>query len=99
MPFLLYKQNNSGGPFKGPAVFVFFTVPEGVDSASQEQLDRAGIYFDGVSAGTDCPCCGDRWEDCPEVYTSVDEWRNGMEKYLPLYEGLSGDTPLVKIYT
>jgi hypothetical protein len=33
-----------------------------------------GIYFDGVSNGIDCKCCGDRWyspdegSEFPEIY-------------------------------
>ena len=27
-----------------------------------EKIGRdIGLYFDGVSLGKDCPCCGDRW--------------------------------------
>jgi hypothetical protein len=26
---------------------------------------HAGVYFDGVSKGMDCDCCGDRWYEDP----------------------------------
>lgn len=59
MPFFHYSQNNSGGHFYGPARHVVVEA----DNA-QEANDRAqehDVYFDGVHAGVDCRCCGDRW--------------------------------------
>jgi hypothetical protein len=59
--FITFIQNNPGGKFIGPRTVVI----EGNSYA--DILDSAedyGIYFDGVEEGTDCKCCGDRW-NCP----------------------------------
>lgn len=85
--FYTFIQNNSGGSFdsnekRGIAPKVI------IEAASQsEAMERAegiGLYFDGVDAGTDCPCCGDRWyspdsgTDAPMIYGSpATEYGNG----------------------
>lgn len=63
--FYLFVQNNSGGSFYiddelGIGVNVAFEA-----NSEEEAIERAKnvIYFDGVSKGLDCPCCGDRWSD------------------------------------
>lgn len=79
--FYTYSQNNSGGRFRGPAMYVI------VEADSPEQADDIatdnGLYFNGCSEDIDCPCCGDRWYtaseydslDTPEVYgTPVREY-------------------------
>ena len=38
-------------------LFVYADTPEEADVVAES----IGIYFDGVSAGKDCACCGDRW--------------------------------------
>lgn len=57
--FYEYRQNNSGGRFRSPAVTVF------VEADTQDEADtiaeRNGLYFEGVEDGRDCACCGDRW--------------------------------------
>lgn len=64
MTFYLYNQNNSGGHMKidlisGITEYVI------VEANSPEEADNyfesIGGYFDGVYAGVDCDCCGDRW--------------------------------------
>lgn len=70
--FYNYHQNNSGGFFKGPAIVI-------VEADSHEEADEIaqenGVYFDGVSKGIDCECCGSRWSrswwdptNTPEYY-------------------------------
>jgi len=67
----LYRQNNSGGVFRAPAINVY------VEALNEDHADtraeELGIYFGGL---LDCSCCGDRWstaeeyggrEDCPEA--------------------------------
>jgi hypothetical protein len=59
-----YSQNNSGGSF-----VVNDNICENVyiEATSIEEsnafADSLGIYFDGVSMGIDCGCCGDRWHE------------------------------------
>ncbi len=59
-----FRQNNSGGAFVedednglGPHVWI---EAHHADHAN-ERAEKIGIYFDGVSEGVDCDCCGDRW--------------------------------------
>jgi len=67
-----FWQNNSGGffddmptiaPSEGyvgegeNALYILANSPEEANKIAQSK----GIYFDGVSLGTDCECCGDRW--------------------------------------
>jgi hypothetical protein len=58
--FFTYAQNNSGGVFTGPALYVIVEAHSagGADLVAQS---RAGVYFDGCENGNDCSCCGDRW--------------------------------------
>lgn len=76
--FYDFSQNNPGGHFEidddigiGPCVWI-----EAVSrDAAISRAESIGIYFDGVDAGIDCPCCGDRWhtpgqfdeKDAPEI--------------------------------
>lgn len=62
--FFEFRQNNSGGRFtfdaaRGISVSVWVEA----DSKDEAVLkaEELGIYFDGVSEGRDCDCCGDRW--------------------------------------
>lgn len=57
--FFTYTQNNSGGFFKGDYKYV---IVEAYDHDHADTLAEGfGLYFDGVSRGLDCECCGDRW--------------------------------------
>lgn len=77
-------QNNSGGYYQINDKVASIVIIE-ADSALQanEIAESLGIYFDGVSEGIDCPCCGDRWypvedrdrSDFPEIY------REPVQKY------------------
>lgn len=58
--FFTFGQNNSGGGFHGPEYVIVEAPDAETANARAEQL--AGVYFDGVCAGLDCQCCGDRWE-------------------------------------
>lgn len=62
--FFTFNQNNSGGSFhldkdEGISQYVIIEA----DSARQANsiAMEIGLYFDGVSKGHDCECCGDRW--------------------------------------
>lgn len=62
MPFFEFIQNNSGGSFVQNETLCHIVIIEA--GGLNEALDKAedlGCYFDGVSKGIDCPCCGDRW--------------------------------------
>lgn len=59
MGVYVYRQNNSGGCWDGPSLYIL------CEASAAETADRmaeaAGAYFDGCAAGRDCDCCGDRW--------------------------------------
>lgn len=64
--FWEFDQNNSGGSFDiederglGPRVWIEAVY---LGHAVSRAL-ALGIYFDGVSNGMDCGCCGDRWSE------------------------------------
>lgn len=58
MSFFTFKQNNSGGTWKGPLVVI---VEANNADAANTIAERFGVYFDGCDAKLDCRCCGDRW--------------------------------------
>lgn len=62
MTFYIWDQNNSGGIFNVDEDLSHRVVIEAdsYDLAEAKAFDF-GIYYDGVEAGCDCECCGDRW--------------------------------------
>lgn len=79
MKFYEWSQNNSGG---------CFTVDDNVSNrviveaesydTAEEKMFSFGMYYNGVSDGTDCGCCGDRWYTGDEVelkeFATVEEY-------------------------
>lgn len=63
--FYTYHQNNSGGEDviqDGQRPIARIMVIEAVNEEdANRRAEMAGLYFDGVSGGGDCACCGDRW--------------------------------------
>ena len=79
--FYTFVQNNSGGGFSVnvPAGISHYVIVEARDAVTANMLAQdLGIYFNGVSKGYDCDCCGDRWyvaydsdgTELPEIYDS-----------------------------
>lgn len=68
--FYRYTQINVGGFHVGPQVMI-------VEAATPEEAEAlavgAGVYFDGVVAGRDCECCGDRWTRYTDEFTTREE--------------------------
>jgi hypothetical protein len=60
--FYEYSQNNSGGSFDVDNDLCHRLLIE-ADSAKQADVlaEGLGCYWNGVDAGMDCECCGDRW--------------------------------------
>lgn len=60
--FYTFAQNNSFGVFhiNGNVSAYVIIEADNPDKANKRAVD-IGIYFNGVSKKTDCPCCGDRW--------------------------------------
>lgn len=64
MAFYQYRQNNTGGNFdvkEGNGISVIVIVEATSAAAADHTAEFIGLYFDGSSDGSDCPCCGDRW--------------------------------------
>lgn len=57
--FFHFRQNNSYGIWKGPAINVIIEAED--DEEANDLAEMHGLYFNGVDDGQDCPCCGDRW--------------------------------------
>lgn len=67
--FYVYRQNNSGGSFRPPAVDVIVEADSAVDADTI--AEGVGIYFDGRPG--DCiPCCGHRWATAEEDWNKYD---------------------------
>lgn len=58
--FYTYVQNNSAGYWEGPQYVIVEALT--AEDADIDAVVYMGVYFDGVDAGRDCECCGDRWE-------------------------------------
>jgi hypothetical protein len=88
MGFYTFSQNNSGGHFIGP---LYVIVEAGsADEANWRATHYGPVYFNGVEAGADCECCGDRWseqwsrdhsDDVPLIYgkpvAEYEAWEDG----------------------
>lgn len=62
--FYTFRQNNSGGHFhfdKKAGISVNVIIEAASKEEAYSTAERIGLYFDGVCAGSDCECCGDRW--------------------------------------
>jgi hypothetical protein len=58
--FYTYVQNNSWGIFAAPAG-VLVVEAENLEAADK-RAEELGVYFNGLFNGTDCCCCGSRWQ-------------------------------------
>jgi len=71
-----FRQNNSGGGWdsdhavgRSELVFVQASSPQ----EANRRAEAVGLYFDGVTKGYDCSCCGDRWSECWDSDTGQEE--------------------------
>ena len=88
--FFHFNQNNSGG---------FFDIDDNVRQCVIIEADNAdhandiareiGIYFNGISRGRDCECCGDRWYPV---------WGNGEQDYSSDYVASDADNANIILY-
>ena len=84
--FYTFYQNNSGGGFD-------FNLAQGISAlviveatSTEHALGRSlgiGLYFNGVNAEIDCPCCGDRWStyDAKEGTDQPTIYGKSLEEY------------------
>lgn len=73
-----YHQNNSGGSFQiDDSVSVNVLIQATHAIVANNIAEDIGIYFDGISKGYDCSCCGDRWSEAREELKafSVYSWK------------------------
>lgn len=60
--FYHYSQNNSGGSFDIDHRVAHHVIIEALTAEQANAIaESKGLYWDGVSQGQDCDCCGDRW--------------------------------------
>lgn len=66
--FYQFSQNNSGGSFHVTDTLCHRLF---IEATSKESAiltaEGLGCYWNGVSDGIDCKCCGDRWSDWADV--------------------------------
>ena len=77
MSFYTFSQNNSGGDFivdDDVAEYVIIEADNGNEALNI--AENVGLYFNGVSEGIDCSCCGDRWSTCYSKYDEPMIWGN-----------------------
>ena len=67
-----FRQNNSGGFYCKPAKHVIVKNARDSEHATEIAM-AAGVYFNGIAAGVDCSCCGDRWYDYDHAYDSLED--------------------------
>lgn len=65
MKLVEFRQNNSGGRFRKPSVYVFVeadSIKKGIELSSKyfSVCEDSGRYADYDNCGC-CPCCGHRW--------------------------------------
>jgi hypothetical protein len=68
MTYYMFRQNNSGGSFRTPAINVIVEASS-KDEANYLATEYSDVYFGGIG---DCSCCGDRWYP-------LDEWDEGYD--------------------
>ena len=66
--FYEFNQNNSGGSFIEDDQLCHRIIIEAQSESEATRIaESLGCYWDGVSKGIDCDCCGDRWYGGSEV--------------------------------
>lgn len=86
-----FDQNNSGGSFivNKKVCHRLFIEAESFNVAVAKAEDL-GCYWDGVSLGKDCSCCGDRWNKWHDRPVDIEKYKN--EGYrVGVYDGIYSD--------
>lgn len=66
--FYQFRQNNSGGNFQVDHQVCHRLIIEAYsETHAISKAESLGCYWDGVSNGIDCSCCGDRWYPFADV--------------------------------
>jgi len=107
--FYTYDQNNSGGRFHiDDNVCEYVIIEAKSPEHANDRAKQIGIYFDGVSKGIDCGCCGDRWteiwdddegDDVPSIYGEpVTQCKSSMFRNQCIIYYLDGRKETVKFH-
>lgn len=88
--YFFFDQNNPNGVTLQDAergIGHFVIIEADSANAANAKADSIGLYFDGVSEGMDCECCGDRWNrvvdyDAREVLTVYGQELDPEERVL-----------------
>lgn len=87
--FYEVSQNNSGGSFVvNDKVCHRLFIEASSEEESLSIAEDLGCYWNGVSEGMDCECCGDRWYGSDEIdFDKINNKWNGYEyaAYLSSY--------------
>ena len=96
--FYTYHQNNSGGNFdRDDRVAETVIIEANSPDDGNYLAECVGIYFNGVEAGHDCSCCGDRWHSVWQEGTEVPEiYAKDPAKHVPYCT--DADQPYCYVY-
>ena len=67
-----FRQTNSGGYYCQPAKYIIVSGARDSEHATEIAM-QAGMYLQGVAAGMDCSCCGDRWNGVSNEFDTVED--------------------------
>jgi len=104
--FYTFSQVNTGGRFRGPAIYVIIEASS-AEEANELAIERAGLYFYGVWYGLDCGCCGDRWyrkdnddeaTELPTIYDELLDLENPPEDDWHAEVAKEDKIPYAKVY-
>lgn len=78
--FYKFTQNNSGGSFHvDESVCHRLFIEATSENKAISIAEKLGCYWNGVNDGIDCPCCGDRWYDSPDMVDLESINKDGWE--------------------
>ena len=78
LKFYQFTQNNSGGSFESnDKVCHRIIIEANNEDEAIYKAESLGCYWNGVSNGNDCECCGDRWYCSPNEINIKDYNENG----------------------
>jgi hypothetical protein len=99
MKYYEFTQNNSGGRFYTDDKLCHRLIIQAIDeNEAISKAESLGCYWNGVSKGYDCDCCGDRWYRCSrelniEKYNEsgypITEYSTNIEAVREKYNGFS----------
>ena len=82
MAFFQFRQNNSYGVFTvNKTVCHRLFIEADTHAEAIEKAEELGCYWEGVAAGIDCPCCGNRWniwDDRPVETDDIEAHAQGL---------------------